>query len=243
MAITFKKVATVAAELPARALNGLSRLFFGYTTADKEEKNGVFTFMLDAIKFGMRALSNAISRHITAISIAFWSSLILASAVALTLFLWPAALAAVASFSIAGVSIAGLVGSGVAAQVGLSAGLTFLATSTATYIGAAIVNGIKALVSLCKGTTDTATPVSENKEKTDLLDDSITTLAALNREDETATATAAATTTEAEAAKKAAEVEQAAHHPSPIQSTDEIQSTDGIFPNPVDHDSSHALAS
>lgn len=149
MAITFKKFATVAAELPATILAGGSKLLFGYTAADKTEKKGLFPYLFDGIKYVMRGLSNAISKHKTAITIAFWSSLILASAVALTLFLWPAALTAVASFSIAGVSIAGLVGAGIFAQVGLIAGLTFLATSIATYIGAAIVNGIKALVNLC----------------------------------------------------------------------------------------------
>jgi hypothetical protein len=146
MAITFKKVATVAAELPATILSGLSKVLFGYTTADGTEKMGLVPYLFQGINYVMRGISNAIAKHKLPITIAFWSSLILASAVALTLFLWPAALAAVAGFSIGGLSIAGLVGTGVLSQVGLIAGLTFIATSTLTYIGAAITNGIMALV-------------------------------------------------------------------------------------------------
>src|SRR5690606_14491117 len=62
---------------------------------------------------------------------AFWLSLGLAAAAALTVFLWPAALAAVVGFAIANVSIATITSS-VPLQVLLFSGLVFAASSIAS---------------------------------------------------------------------------------------------------------------
>ncbi len=67
-------------------------------------------------------------------------SLAASAAVGLTLFLWPAALAAVASFSVYGLSIAGIVGANTLLQIGATAGLAFAATSVASSFLAALFN-------------------------------------------------------------------------------------------------------
>ena len=153
MALTFKKFAIGFAELPAEILGGLTRFLFGYTTSDKKgkkviEHNGLLPLILNGIKAITKGLANLITNHRTAITIAFWTSLILASTVALIL-LWPAALTAVASFAIGGISILSLVGASTAMQIGFAAGATFIGTSLLTYLIAGLVNGLVALKNLC----------------------------------------------------------------------------------------------
>lgn len=115
--------------------------------SESNTNSGLFGTILDVLKYSARAVSNFIYNHQTAIAIAFWSSLALAGAAALTVFLWPAALAAVTTFSIYGVSIASLVGTGLAAQVGAVAALTAAATSSVVFVSAAIVNTLNAVIS------------------------------------------------------------------------------------------------
>lgn len=155
--MTFKQFATGAFYLPARAFSGITSLLLGSTYIDKDgdEQNfrGLFgltvdavkfvtNMILDATKFVVRGVSNFIANHQKAISVAFWSSLVVAGAAALTVAFWPAALAAVTSFSIAGVSIASVVGTGFAAQVSAVAAVGAIATSALVYTGAAIYNTI-----------------------------------------------------------------------------------------------------
>lgn len=164
--MTFKQFATGVFYLPARAVSGISALMLGATYLDKdgEEQNfrGIFglavdavrfvgNFILDATKFVARGITNFITNHQKAISVAFWSSLALAGAAALTVAFWPAALAAVTGFSVGGVSIASLVGTGYFAQVGAVAGVAAAATSAAVYVGATIINTITAIGSFFAG--------------------------------------------------------------------------------------------
>lgn len=76
-------------------------------------------------------------------------SLAASAAVGLTLFLWPAALAAVASFSVYGLSIAGIVGANTALQIGFTAGLAFAATSVASSFAAALFNTASWIKNAC----------------------------------------------------------------------------------------------
>lgn len=76
-------------------------------------------------------------------------SLVAGAAVALTLFLWPAALTAVASFSVYGLSIAGIVGANTALQIGFTAGLAFAATSVASSFASALFNTVSWIKNAC----------------------------------------------------------------------------------------------
>ncbi|MGC1181806.1 hypothetical protein [Legionella sp.] len=113
-------------------------------------------------------VSSFISNHERAISVAFWASLGIGAAVGLTLYLLPAALTAVASFSIYGLSIAGIVGANQLFQVGFAAGLAFAATSALVYLSAAIVDGIMAIKNACY---PPSTPLDKSLSKKITLND------------------------------------------------------------------------
>ncbi len=155
--MALKDIASKVFHFPAALLSGLSGFLFGsyqkfengdYIT-DKNGKAltnpGLFGYLAMGFTATFRAVSNFVSNHETAIATAFWASLVVAGAAALTLALWPAALAAVAGFSVFGLSIAALVGTGVVAQVGVAAALAAAATSVAVYAGAAVVNSFIAV--------------------------------------------------------------------------------------------------
>ncbi|CEG58944.1 hypothetical protein [Legionella fallonii] len=158
--------------LPARAFSTITDLVLGsykrkddgsIKEASKEASNtnpGLLGFVFESVMYIARGISNFIYNHQTAIAAAFWASLVLSGAAALTVFLWPAALTAVATFSIYGLSIAAIVGTEAAAQIGAIAALTFAVTSVATYAIAAVVNTINWIKSCC-----TKTNPDENKGK------------------------------------------------------------------------------
>lgn len=171
--MTFKQFATGVFYLPALALSGITALTFGATYLDKEgeERNfrGLFglavdgvravaNFAFDAAKFVARGITNFIANHQKAIAVAFWSSLVVAGAAALAVAFWPAALAAVTGFTVGGVSIASLVGTGYLAQVGAVAGVAAVATSAAVYVSAAFINTINAIASLFSSRKGGGTP-------------------------------------------------------------------------------------
>ncbi|AMP90819.1 hypothetical protein [Legionella pneumophila] len=155
--MTLKQFATGVFYLPAAVFSGLTNLFLGSYAKDKrgnyiqdEEGNyvrnrGLIGLTLDAVKYLGTSVANFISNHQKAISVAFWSSLVVAGAVALTVAFWPAALAAVVNFSVFGVSIASVVGAGYAAQVAATAGVAAALTTTGVYLGATVVNAFNAL--------------------------------------------------------------------------------------------------
>ncbi|MCE0722206.1 MULTISPECIES: hypothetical protein [Legionella] len=163
----FKQVMNTIFELPANAFTGLTNLVLGSTVKVKGRDGvervkedldgnpvttrGLVGYLADGIKTVSRATADFLSNHKKAIATAAWISLLAAGAVALTLFLWPAALAAVATFSIGGLSIAAIAGASTVAQIGLAAGLAAAAASVATYVTAGLVNGFKWLAECCKG--------------------------------------------------------------------------------------------
>lgn len=156
--MTFKEFMREVAYLPATVFSGVVNALLGSSKVIKDtkgnehsiESRGLLGVALDSVKFVSRSVANFIANHKQAIATAFWASLALAGAAALTVFLWPAALTAVTTFSIYGLSIAGVVGANTLLQIGAVAALTFAATSVATYLTAAVVNTISALVDCCK---------------------------------------------------------------------------------------------
>ncbi|HEN5562818.1 TPA: hypothetical protein U6323_001591 [Legionella pneumophila] len=164
--MTLKQFATGVFYLPAAVFSGLTNLFLGSYAKDKrgnyiqdEDGNyvrnrGLIGLTLDAVKYLGTSVANFISNHQKAISVAFWSSLVVAGVAALTVAFWPAALtvafwpaalAAVVNFSVFGVSIASVVGAGYAAQVAATAGVAAALTSVGVYVGATVVNAFNAL--------------------------------------------------------------------------------------------------
>ncbi|KTD69612.1 MULTISPECIES: hypothetical protein [Legionella] len=142
--------------LPASAFVGLSKLVLGGTDVDADGKptgtttRGLVGLLADGAKYLARSATDFLANHKKAIAIAAWASLAVAGAAALTLFLWPAALAAVATFSIGGLSIAAIAGASTLAQIGLAAGLAAAATSALVYTGAAIGNFASWVAKCCK---------------------------------------------------------------------------------------------
>lgn len=156
---TVKKTALGIAAFPATAVSWVADKFFGtdrvdlvtdrngYTSREENKKHGLVTWMATAF-------SSFISRHKTAIAAAFWISLALTTAAVLTAFFWPAALAAVVSFSVAGFSIAGIVGTGLGAQLGVIAGLAAVGSVALSVVGvhiAAILTSVYNFFKECCG--------------------------------------------------------------------------------------------
>lgn len=171
--MTFKEFATGVFLLPARTFSFFTGLLLGSYDKDKYgqiktdfegnpvKTRGLFGLALDAVKYIGLSVSNFISNHKQAIAVAFWSSLVTAGAAALTVALWPAALAAVVGFSVYGVSIASLVGTGFAAQVAATAGVAAALTSAAVYVGATVVNAFNGIRSFFAGRKAAASNASE----------------------------------------------------------------------------------
>jgi hypothetical protein len=157
--MTFKEFMVGTARLPAKILAGIFALVLGDYARNEEgkaKKNGVFRGLLGLILDGFKLLleigkaigrvtTDFIREHQDAIATAFWVSLLVAGAAALTVAFWPAALAAVTGFTVAGYSIASLVGTGFAAQVAATAGVGAVLASAAVYAVAAVVNFFTAL--------------------------------------------------------------------------------------------------
>ncbi|WP_454781402.1 hypothetical protein [Legionella sp. WA2022007384] len=170
--MTFKEFMKAVAYLPANAFTGSVKLVLGYTDEDGEEHRGLLGLATDGIKFVGRSISDFLSEHKKAITTAAWLTLATAGAVALTLFLWPAALTAVASFSVYGLSIAGIAGANTLAQIGLASALAGAAVSAATYIGAAAGNFFSWVAKCCKNLRSST---SKQEDPQDDEDDTYTT--------------------------------------------------------------------
>ncbi|MDI1352660.1 MAG: hypothetical protein PSV35_07840 [bacterium] len=160
--MTLKQFASGVFNFPARVFGGLVALIAGDyarnrndVIKDGEASSGLLglvmdgaKLLLDGVKFLGRSITNFVKNHKQAIASAFWASLVVGGAAALTVALWPAALAAVTSFTIAGMSIAALVGTGFVAQVAATAGVAALVTSAAVYAAATVANVFSAIKSL-----------------------------------------------------------------------------------------------
>jgi hypothetical protein len=187
----FKEIMSAFFRLPARVLGGIVGLLLGDyarkrdgSITDTKPFLGLLGVVLESAKFILdlgratgRMITNLIKNHQQAIASAFWVSLLVGGAAALTVALWPAALAAVTSFSIAGYSIASVVGTGFAAQVGAIAGIGAVLSSAAVYSVAAVAN----FVSFVKGCfTKKAPPANEADFVPDNLKSSVEALGKLN---------------------------------------------------------------
>lgn len=145
----FKRIFFGLVYLPANIFAGLTKLVLG--SDEKNEKGstkanpGLFGLILGGLSYMARGVGNFVSNHRTAIATAFWTSLAIGGAAALTVGLWPAALAAVVGFSVYGTTIASLVGTGFAAQVGAVGVVAAIATSLNVYVAATVVNAFNAV--------------------------------------------------------------------------------------------------
>jgi hypothetical protein len=173
--MTFKQFMNGVFTLPARAFGGIVAIVMG-DFARKEDgsvkagkpSNGLFGLLMegvkalvDGLKYLGRSITGFVKDHKQAIASAFWLSLIVAGAAALTVSFWPAALAAVTGFSIAGISIASLVGTGFVAQVVATAGIAALLTSAAVYAVATISNICSAIHSFFTSKAVTGTETAD----------------------------------------------------------------------------------
>jgi len=165
--------------LPATVFSGMVSITFGSTQTDDDEntvlneKTGepevtpsLLGLILDSIKAVGQGIGDFIASHKKAIATAAWLTLLLAGATALTLFLWPAALTAVATFAIANISILSVVGTNTALQIIAASGLVAAAVSTAVYLVASVANTINWIKECFTKRPDQG----KDSEKEDLLD-------------------------------------------------------------------------
>lgn len=146
--------------IPGNLLSGIMGYLLGYSTKEKAENDngeeeevekehyGLLSLILTGLKNTGVGFANVLANNKTATSIAAWASLIVGGAFALTLFLWPAALAAVVNYSLYGLSIAAATANP-ALQIAIAGGLAYAATSVLSWAGAILVSGITGLVNFC----------------------------------------------------------------------------------------------
>lgn len=168
--MTLKEFMYSIFRLPAAIFNGIATLTFGGYALEKDgsyNKNkqirGLLGIILDGAKYLLdlgktvgRAISSFLKSHEQAIASAFWISLLIGGGAALMVAFWPAALVFVTNLSIAGYSIASLVGSGFTAQVAATAAIGTVLASTAVYTVAAVANFIDFAKNCCTRDTSSA---------------------------------------------------------------------------------------
>lgn len=152
-----KDYAIAFLKLPGTIFSGITTIFFGSHKHDEDgeylikgrrvKANNDVEYLYDTnpsfigfIASVFRSIGNFVADHTTEIAAAFWISLLVGGGVALAVAFWPAALAAIVSFQVAGLSIAAVVGTGFAAQVAAVGGLAAVAASALTYVAATFVN-------------------------------------------------------------------------------------------------------
>lgn len=169
--MTLKEFVVTTLRLPATILGGLSTLILGDYDRDEHgvaKKQGVFRgilgLTLDLVKYIGRNITNFLVDHKDAIATSFWLSLLAAGAAAAVVAFWPAALAAVTGFTIAGYSI-GAFFTGFTAQVAATAGVAAVLTSAAVYSVATVANVCKFIYGCCCGPdSDDDLPMQEQPE-------------------------------------------------------------------------------
>lgn len=138
--------------LPAFLLEGLMLFIFGSERSFPGLIGGTINLikgLFNMIKSVVNGLTNLVSDNRDAIASAFWTSLLVGGAAALTVAYSPAALAAVVGFKVLGYSIASVVGSNFAAQVAATAGVGAVLGSAAVYSMASIVNFCRFVKNCC----------------------------------------------------------------------------------------------
>lgn len=171
-----KKIAVGAIELPATIFIKMIQFVFGATERyddgtvklNKAKQplimDGLLGWLLKGIAAIGRSISDFVATHKNVIVAAFWVSAAVAGAVALTLYLWPAALTTVAAYELYGYSIAGIIGADPLLQIGLAAVLSFITASIVTYVSAAAINIVTAIKNACyPAAEEIATPMQPVK--------------------------------------------------------------------------------
>ena len=140
---TMKQIGAALLDAPGTVFSKLVGWTFGVTNEDGQTSRSLVGLLGKSLIFVGNKVGDFVKEHKRAIAIAFWASLMVAGAVALTLFLWPAALAALTTFSIAGLTVAGVVGGSALLQIGVFASLAVVVTSAATFAAAVISAAIR----------------------------------------------------------------------------------------------------
>lgn len=133
---------------PAKAVTFVTTLILGGELTEGKTIPGLVGLVLNGVKGVATSFSKLIKGQETTIATALWAAIILSAAAAATVAFVPAVLAAVVGFSVAGVSIASLVGSSFIAQVAAVAALTGLAAMTSVFSVAAAVGVVRAIKGL-----------------------------------------------------------------------------------------------
>jgi hypothetical protein len=178
-----KEIASAIGYLPANLFSGFANILLGGskrehgTIVRDDEGYAVITpsvlgLLTEIVKSIGSSLSDLIYEHKKAIAIAGWLSMAIGGGAALTLYLWPAALTAVATYAIYGYSIEAIVGTGVTAQIGFASGLAAAATSAITYLTDGVVNAISWLKACCRAPAPSAdkSQMIPGNEKSDNID-------------------------------------------------------------------------
>ncbi len=157
MALSPATFALEALKLPATILSGITMLLLGSPKIKNKKntslfdifwENGLLGSFLELIKWLGRSISGLAINHQIEIATAFWTSLIVAAGVGTALFFLPALLATIATLSVYGFSIAGIIGFNPLMQIAFASALAFTATSLAIYIPAALINITFAIVNI-----------------------------------------------------------------------------------------------
>lgn len=138
--------------LPAFLLEGLMLFIFGSDRSFPGVIGGAINLvkgLLSMVKSVFNGLTNLVSDNTDAIASAFWVSLLVGGAAALTVAYSPAALAAVVGFKVLGYSIASVVGSSFTAQVAATAGVGAVLGSAAVYSMATVINFCRFVSNCC----------------------------------------------------------------------------------------------
>lgn len=142
---------------PAKAVTFVTALIFGGELTEGYEIPGLVGMVANGVKGVSTSFSKLIKGQETTIATALWAAIVLAAAATATVVFVPAVLAAVVGFSVAGVSIASLVGSAFVAQVAAVAILTAAATFSSVISVAAAIG----VVSAIKGLFTKAAPAAD----------------------------------------------------------------------------------
>lgn len=142
--MTFKELAKATLRFPGNIVTWTTGFLLGSTSRDEYGRTiknpglvGTVALLTTRIS---RSLGDFFANHRDAIAVAFWASLVVAGAALLAVSVVPGLLAAVAGFSVYGLSIAGIVGAEAIAQLAAIGILATLATSLVVYVGATINN-------------------------------------------------------------------------------------------------------
>lgn len=157
---TLKSISKGIYNFPGNAVTAVGNFIFGNAKIQLNEESSRFSRLrrlglvgsvLAAVEYLSTSISSFLSNHQTAITRGFWIGLATAAAVAITgtvlAFVYPGLVAAAATYTILGLSIATIAGTNVAAQIAVASAVAFAAANAATYAVATVYNAISSIVS------------------------------------------------------------------------------------------------